>query len=401
MKPDQGRQQDTQVPSLDRMLEIARELGEQAERMAPETERNRRTDDATVYAMVESGLVKVLQSRRFGGYESGFPDFVRIGRTLALYDVSLSWLYNIFGIHHWFGAFVDPKLQDELWGNDPNVIFVDSFAPTGRAELTTDGFRLNGRWSFLSGLPWARWCGVGVIAPYEAGSEPEHLMLFVPEADYRVLDDWYTIGLRGSASASIEVHDVFVPRYRAFRLGPASANCEAPGLALNPGTLYRVPFTTALQVALLAPTVGGAQAVAARFRKTAISRAPLFQQRQAELVMSQTTLADSMVTLEMLEQMLYRYADELMELGVRGGTLDREGRLRMFAWRAYMARQARLVATNLADIAGARALFETEPLQRFWRDVHAIGQHVGVNYEAGMRNYGRALMGLEPDIAVY
>jgi len=401
MEPKQGRQQDAQVTSLDRMLEIARELGEQAERMAPETERNRRIDDETLRAMVESGLLKVLQSRRFGGFESGFPDFVRIGRTLALHDVSLSWLYCIIGIHHWFGAFLDPKLQDELWGNDPNLIFVDSFAPTGRAEPTTDGFRLSGRWSFLSGLPWARWCAVGVVAPYEAGAEPEHLMLFVPEAEYRVLDDWYTIGLRGSASGSIEVHDVFVPRYRAYRLGPGSASGEAPGLALGLGALYRVPFSTALQVALIAPAVGAAQAVAARFRKAAIIRAPLFQQRQAELVMSQTVLADSMVTLETLEHLLYRYADELMEIGARGGTLDREGRLRMFAWRAYIARQARHVAANLADIAGARALFETEPLQRFWRDVHAIGQHVGVNYEAGMRNYGRALMGLDPDIAVY
>lgn len=401
MKPEQSRAQDARVPSLDTMLATARELGERAERVAAETERNRRLDDSTLRAMVESELLKVLQSRRFGGYETGFPEFARIGRTLALYDVSLAWLYCIIGIHHWMGAFVDPRLQDELWSSDPDLIFVDSFAPTGRAEPTRDGFRLGGRWGFLSGLPWAEWCGLGVIAPYEPGGEPEHLMLFVPKRECQVLDDWYTIGLRGSASASIEIHEAFVPRYRAFRLRPASETGAAPGLAVNPGALYRVPFSTGLQVALIAPCVGGAQAVAARFRKAAINRAPLFQQRQAELVMSQTALADSMVMLDMIEHMLYRYADELMEIGGSGRPLDREGRLRMFGWRAAIARQARLVAGNLAELAGARSLFESEPLQRFWRDVHAIGQHVGVNYEAAMRNYGRALMGLAPDIAVY
>ena len=117
--------------------------------------------------------------------------------------------------------------------------------------------------------------------------------------------------------------------------------------------------------------------------------------------MSQTTLADSMVILDTLERLLYRYADELMEIGASGRALNREERLRYFAWRAYIARQARQVSANLADIAGARALFESEPLQRFWRDVHAIGQHAGLNYEAGMRNYGRALMGLEPDTPLY
>jgi hypothetical protein len=30
-----------------------------------------------------------------------------------------------------------------------------------------------------------------------------------------------------------------------------------------------------------------------------------------------------------------------------------------------------------------------------------MGQHVALNHEAGMRNYGRVLMGLDPDVPVY
>jgi 3-hydroxy-9,10-secoandrosta-1,3,5(10)-triene-9,17-dione monooxygenase len=51
------------------------------------------------------------------------------------------------------------------------------------------------------------------------------------------MDDWYTVGLRGSASASIEAHDALVPRYRVFRLGKAMESGEAPGLAYNPGAI--------------------------------------------------------------------------------------------------------------------------------------------------------------------
>jgi alkylation response protein AidB-like acyl-CoA dehydrogenase len=64
--------------------------------------------------------------------------------------------------------------------------------------------------------------------------------------------------------------------------------------------------------------------------------------------------------------------------------------------RAYIARRSRKVGEKLMDLAGSRSIFEDNPLQRFWRDVHAMGQHVALNYEAGMRNYGRVLMGLEP-----
>ena len=55
----------------------------------------------------------------------------------------------------------------------------------------------------------------------------------------------------------------------------------------------------------------------------------------------------------------------------------------------------------MVDLAGASSIFEDEPMQRFWRDVHVMGQHVALNYEAGMRNYGRTLFGLDPDAMIY
>jgi len=102
-------------PSLDHLLELAHSVGAQAERKSDEAERNRRTDDTVVYALIDSGLMKVLRPVRFGGYESGFPAFVRVGQILAHYDVSVAWLYGIIGVHHWWGAYAEPRLQDELW----------------------------------------------------------------------------------------------------------------------------------------------------------------------------------------------------------------------------------------------------------------------------------------------
>lgn len=389
------------APALSHLLELAHSVGAQAERRSEEAERNRRTTDSVVYALIESGLMKVLRPVRFGGYESGFPAFVRLGQTLAHYDVSLAWLYGIIGVHHWWGAYAEPQLQDELWRDNPDCVFVDSFNPTGKAEAVDGGFRLSGRWSFQSGLPWSEWSSVGAIAPFEAGASPEYLMLFVPKRDYRVVDDWYTVGLRGSASASIEVDDVFVPRYRAFRLGETMKTARAPGQAYNPGPLFKVPFGAGLCISLVPPSLGGAQAVAQRFSEAAKLRVPQFQKRQAELVYSQTVLAECMLTLETLEQIIYRNADELMDIGRGIKRTDSLTQIRLFGCRAYIARRSREVVDNLMDLAGSRSIFEDNPLQRFWRDVHAMGQHVALNYEAAMRNYGRVLMGLEPDVPLY
>lgn len=389
------------APSLNHLLELAQGVGAQAERGSEEAERNRRTDDSVVHALIESGLTKVLSPVRFGGYEAGFPAFVRVGQILAHYDVSLAWLYGIIGCHHWWGAYTEPELQEELWRENPDCAFVDSFNPTGKAEAVDGGFRLSGRWGFQSGLPWADWSAVGAISPFEVGASPEYLMLFVPKRDYRVVDDWYTVGLRGSASASIEVDDVFVPRYRAFRLGETLRTGQAPGQAYNPAPLFKVPFGAGLCIALVPPSLGGAQAVARRFREAALLRVPQFQKRQAELVYSQTILADCMLTLETLEQMLYHNADELMDIGHGIKRTDPQVQIRLFGCRAFIARRSREVVDNLMDLAGSRSIFENNPLQRFWRDIHTMGQHVALNYEAGMRNYGRLLMGLEPDVPLY
>jgi alkylation response protein AidB-like acyl-CoA dehydrogenase len=136
-------------PSLSHFLEQAHAIGQQAERTAVGAERNRQADDGVVHSLIDSGLLKILQPKRFGGYESGFPEFVRVAQILAHYDVSLSWVYCIIGVHHWWGAFVEPELQEELWGKNSNCVFVDSFAPTGQAELADGGFRINGRWGLF------------------------------------------------------------------------------------------------------------------------------------------------------------------------------------------------------------------------------------------------------------
>jgi hypothetical protein len=67
-----------ELPSLSHLLELAHAVGSHVERTTAQAERNRKADDAAVRALIESGLLKVLQPTRFGGSEWGFPGFVRI-----------------------------------------------------------------------------------------------------------------------------------------------------------------------------------------------------------------------------------------------------------------------------------------------------------------------------------
>ena len=393
-------------PTLDDLLAKAHSIGEAAASQADQAEKDCKLSDEIVEDINDARLIQVLQPKRFGGLEMGFPAMVRISQALAQHDMAASWIYSLFAIHHWWGALVNLELQDEMWKENPHNLFSDAFAPAGKATPVEDGYILNGRWNFVSGVPWADFIALGAMVRKEDESEPEYFMMFLPKGDYEVLDDWNTLGMRASASNSVRVEDMFIPEYRAVSMGSIINEGIAPGHAYNNGPLYRLPFGPGLAVSLVGCHVGGAQAMLRMYKERMSKRVPLFTvERQDEMVPSQMILAESAVKLEACEQLMYRYAEEMMEVGTaisNGEDVDTlEVRVRTFAWRSYLGKETRAVAEKLFQNTGAFAIYAGTPIQRFWRDFYAIAQHVVFNYEVGTRNYGRFLLGLEPLPAIY
>jgi len=391
-----------QSPTLQVLLSHADKVGALGEKYARETEVARRLHSDVSHALLESGLIKMLQPARFGGYETSFADYAEVIKRIGRYDLSTAWVSGILSIHHYWGGLVSPELQEELWGKDPETIFTDSFMPAGKTEIVPGGLKLSGRWAWLSGTPFASWVAVGAIGAFEDKSEPEYMMLFLPLGDYTVIDDWHTMGLRGSSSVSVEVKDAFVPTHRIFRLGRCMQTNQYPGQAVNPGGLYQIPFVPALALALAAPGLGGAQGMLDRFKARAKSRIPVFSgQRQADFTLSQTMLAETTVEIDMADGLLKRYTAVLDDAASGKLTLTDDDRMQLFAWRAIISKRSREASQAIMDFAGAGASYDHEPMQRFYRDMYMMGQHIALNYETSMRNYGKNLLGLPPDSILY
>jgi hypothetical protein len=90
--------------------------------------------------MQAAGFFRVLQPRRWGGYEMDLHTFYEVQLALAEGDMSTAWIYGVSGVHPWFMALLDDRAAQEVWGNDSSTLICSSLMPAGKATSTEGGF---------------------------------------------------------------------------------------------------------------------------------------------------------------------------------------------------------------------------------------------------------------------
>src|SRR4051794_8426518 len=69
----------------------------------------------------ENNVIKMLQPAEYGGLEAHPRDFAETVMKIASLDGSTGWVSGIVGVHPWEMALADPKVQEEIWGEDDNI----------------------------------------------------------------------------------------------------------------------------------------------------------------------------------------------------------------------------------------------------------------------------------------
>ena len=196
-----------------------------------------------------------------------------------------------------------------------------SYAPTGKAKLTDNGYTLDGRWSFSSGCDHASWVLLGGIVTDDEGKPVDFCTFLLPASDYTIDDVWDTVGLRGTGSNDIVVDNAFVPEHRALSFtGVTKIAC--PGHQVNTGALYRIPFGSIFSYAITTPIIGmatGAYAAHVDYQRQRV-RASYVGQRSAEDPFAQVRIAEAAALIDAAWLALERDMTELM--GTRPATRE-------------------------------------------------------------------------------
>ena len=244
--------------SPDALLERASVLGQRFRERAAETERQRKVPEESIRELTEAGLFRILQPARFGGYEYDWSLLVRAVAEVARGCGSTGWVYGLSASSQWLVGFFPPAAQEDVWGAGPDAHLEGAVAPSAIAEAAPGGYRLSGTWNFASGCDHADWMFFGALLPAGDGGRPMPAFFLLPHADFRIDDNWFTVGLCGTGSKNVIVDNAFVPAHRMVTFAALSSGA-APGAALHASPLYRIPFMAMLPLALAAPACGIAQ----------------------------------------------------------------------------------------------------------------------------------------------
>ena len=382
----------------DEFLARARSLLPRIRERAAETERLRRVPAETIQEMVELDLFRALQPARFGGLELEPATFYEAVAEIASACVSTGWVLGVVGVHDWHVALFPLEVQEEIWRDDPRVLIASSYAPIGKVVHVDGGFRLSGRWSFSSGVDPSDWIIINSIVPERDNPDRRHGYTFLfPKSDVTVVDDWYVAGLQGTGSKTFVADDIFIPEHRAIRLSDTRA-LATPGLAVHPSPLYRIPQMNIFLWAVSSPAVGAAKGALELWREQGAKRvggnpkAPLLSDHFAH-----ENLARAAFKQEAAAWRLRRDNEEMLAMAEAGSSFPFEDRSRLRWGAAYAVDESVTAIDLLFEAAGGFALQLDNPMQRFFRDAHAIRVHASNNVKRAAASYGRVQLPLAED----
>ncbi|BEK95667.1 acyl-CoA dehydrogenase family protein [Nocardia seriolae] len=377
------------------------ELSGQLAATADETERLGKLSDESVKLIRQAGVMRLLQPTDFGGYAAHPRDFAEAVMAVAQHCGSTGWVCGVGGVHPWEMALMDRRLQNEVWGENPDTWIASPYAAQGVATPVDGGYTLRGRWQFSSGTDHCDWIFLGALTGDAEGNPimpPKVLHVVLPRKDYTIVDDsWDVIGLQGTGRKDIIVDGAFIPAYRTIEFEAVAEGEIAAERAGRTETVYKLPFWAMLPLGITAAVVGIAEGALAahldyqRDRVTAMGTRikddpyvlSAISEAAADIAASRTQLLDGV-------SRLYDLSEAGKEITFADRSLVRRNQVRC-AWRAVSA------VDEIFARSGGNAVRRQNVMQRFWRDAHVGLQHAIHTPGSLYHSTALTIMGVEPE----
>jgi 3-hydroxy-9,10-secoandrosta-1,3,5(10)-triene-9,17-dione monooxygenase len=359
----------------------------------------------TVKELNEARLFELMTPHCYGGLQTSIRTYKETVAQLGRGDASAAWTVALINICNWLAATLYPKpVTDEMFST-PGGLRACSVLSSRKAKVRSvkSGYIIDeGIWGFNSGVYHANWDLLGIPLVDNAGNVVDQGLAAIPIEQVQVLNDWETIGLRGSGSSSVAVHDLFVPAERVASINAAIEGRYA-STHLREETLYRMAFIPLLAIILVFPALGAARAALEIFLEKLPERGIQYTwyEKQAEATVTHLQVAEASAKMDAAECIIERAVNDLdRNAETNRQYMDLLSRARIRRDVGFASQLICEAVDALVSASGGSLALAANPMNRLWRDTHVAGLHGAVCTSTNLELYGRLLCGQPANTAL-
>jgi len=385
------------VLTAQQAIEAAKKIAPRLAERAAQAEQIRRIPQESIKELNDSGLLRLMQPKRYGGSELGLGVLMDVVLEVCKGCSSTAWVYSNLASHSWNIGQFELQAQEDMWADDPFALAATGLAfPCGKATPVAGGYQVSGKWPFGSGVDASTWMLVGAMTEQNGGA-PQRRFFLIPQSDFKSLDNWQAYGLTGTGSHDVQMEGAFVPEHRSVSAEIFAAGQNLPGAKLYSNKLFQMPTFAAFAYVLSIVPLGTAKAAVEQFTQTMRNRAGTYTgSRIAELSSVQARIAEAAACVEFAETVVRRDWTDLENAVQDSEFPSMETKLRWKRNAAFATSLAVRAIDALMPAAGAAGLSLHLPLQRQFRDIHAASSHIGLTWDVHAAAYGQSALGLQP-----
>ncbi len=340
--------------------------------------------------MAAGGLYKMWAPSECGGLEASPREACEVFERLATANGSAAWCAFISSTSHLTVAMLGKEWREKVSSN-PNVIVTSVFRDSGTAVRSerdgAPGYICDGHWNWGSGSRNSHWI-VGALHEVDDNGETVEnspvRRAFFEQSDLELVDNWNVSGLKGTGSSDYIARDVWIPEER---MGLATHQAE-----FLDRPIFRFPTYGLLAISTGAIAIGMAQASLDEVITYARSKTPQGSRRTlSERATLHQEIAVVETELRAARALFYAEIDRCWDAALEGPTdVSHRSAIRTSNWHAVQV-SARVI-DRMYSAMGGTSVFESSCLQRHFRDVHVVTQHM-MNADSVMELAGRVLLG--------
>jgi 3-hydroxy-9,10-secoandrosta-1,3,5(10)-triene-9,17-dione monooxygenase len=381
------------VPEPATLIARARAMIPALKARAAQGEADRKIPDETIRDFQEAGFFDILKPKHWGGFEMEPQVFYEVQMAIAEGCMSSAWVLGVVGVHPLQLGLFPLQAQEDVWSKDPSTLVSSSYQPVGKVEKADGGFYLSGQWAFSSGCQHCDWVFVGALVFGPEGTPPEYRTFLVPRSDYQIVDTWNTFGLKATGSHDVKIERAFVPEHRTHKAMDGFL-CRNPGQEVNDGDIFKLPWAAVFTRAVSTASIGALQDVLNSFleiAKTRVSTNTGMATKGDPFALS--AAANATAEIASMKATLFKVFDDMMAVVRSGNDVAKEDRVFYKYQASRVARRCADIADELLLLAGARGIFNDNPMVRPWLDLKAGRAHIANNQNLAGLTLGGSFLG--------